>query len=214
MGRAWVLLVVTALLVTIGASPPHVEFNSSPDYMKVSTSVASLAASFVLIAFMALFPQKTGTAAHAEPVKIWERAIAFHIDYAVALLAVLPVVKVPMLLAEAVATGALQWSFERNFLRPIDYASILLEGLLGLAFVFGYFYVHSVAGRRSIGQYLLGFRVEGVPGADERPAFGLNVLLACIGLSAWPVSIYYAAKRRDKAFWWNLCTRTRLVRVI
>lgn len=217
MSRTLVFCALVAILVALLATAPHQGFSSTcvndQCFMSASTSLMGLVASGIMVAVGVLYPQKMGTPMHIEPIKIWERFAAFFIDFLAVLAATTPIATLPILLAEADATGSFQWSFERDFSRLSDGALAILGVLSMFAALFAYFYIHSAISRQTIGQYLLGFRVEGVPGTGKKPAFGLNVLLGYIGLCAWPVSVYLAAKRQDKAFWWNLRSRTRLVRV-
>lgn len=218
MSRTLVFCALVAILVALFATAPHQGFNSTcvndQCFMSASTSLMGLVSSGVLVAFVVLYPQETGTPLHIDPIKIGERFAAFFIDFLVVLAATSPIATLPILLAEAEATGNFQWSFERDFSRPTD-GALTFPGVLSMfAALFAYFYIHPAIGRQTVGQYLLGFRVEGVPGTGKKPAFGLNVLFGYIGLCAWPVSVYLAAKRRDKAFWWNLRSRTRLVRIV
>lgn len=218
MSRTWVFCALVAIFVAMFSTAPHQGFNSTcindQCYMSASASLPALIASVVLVAFVTFYPQEVGTPMHVEPIKIWEGFAAFFIDFLVVLSATSPIATLPILLAEADATGSFQWSFERDFSRPTD-ASLAFPGVLAMfAVLFAYFYIHPAIGRQTVGQFLLGFRVEGVPGVGKRPAFALNVLLGYIGLCAWPISLYLAANRRDKAFWWNLRTRTRVVRVV
>lgn len=214
--RKLVFCALVAILVALFAAVPHQGFSfacsSNQCSMSASTSMMGLVAPGILIAFIVFHPQETGTPKHVEPIKIWERFTAFLIDLLVVFSVSVPIATLPILLAEAGATGNFQWSFERDFSRPTD-AALAFPGVLWMfVALVGYFYIHPVIGRQTIGQYLLGFRVEAVPGAGKKPSFGLNILLGYIGLCVWPVSLYLAAKRQDKTCWWNLRTRTRLVR--
>lgn len=218
MRRTLVFCALVAILVAEFATAPQHGFNSTcindRCYMSASTSFLALVASAVFAAFVIFYPQEAGTPIHVEPIKIWEGFAAFFIDFLVVLSATSPIATLPILLAEADATGIFQWRFERDFSRPTD-AALAVPGVLsGFAVFFAYFYIHPAIGRQTVGQYLLGFRVEGVPGSDNKPDFALNVLLGYIGLCVWPVSVYLAANRQDKAYWWNLRTRTRVVRVV
>lgn len=218
MSRTWVFCVLAAMLVAVFSISPHQGLNSTcindHCYVSASASLLALIASPIMTAFVIFYPQEATTGVRVEPVKIWERFVAFVIDFLVVVSTASPIAALPILLAEARATGHFQWSFERDFLRPSDLALVFPAVLSMFVALFAYFYIHPVIGRQTVGQYLLGLRVEGVPGTGRKPAFALNVLLGYIGLCAWPISVYLAAKRQDKAFWWNLRTRTRVIRVV
>jgi len=144
-------------------------------------------------------------------VRIWERFAAFCIDYLIVFVISLTFSILPALLIESMTTGSFQWSFYRDFLRPTDWLFVPAF-LMIVAILFAYFYIHPVIGWGTIGQRIFGYRLEAVAGSAKHP-FGYNIFLAFVGLCAWPISLYLAAKREDKAFWWNLRTGIRAVRV-
>lgn len=199
------------------ATGPKQGFNSTcindHCYVSAAASPLALVMSIVLMAFAAFYRQAPQTSAYGPPVSIVEGFSAFFIDFFVVMAAIVPISTLPLLFAEANATGNFRWAFERDFARPTDAVMALPSALTIFAFLYAYFYVHPVIGRQTVGQYIMGFRVEGVPGIGKKPAFGLNVLLGYIGLCLWPVSVYLALNRKDKAFWWNLRTGTQIVRV-
>ena len=218
MSRTWVFWVLVAIVVAMFATGPRQGFNSTcindHCYMSASTSPQALVVSIFLTAFVVFYPQAPQTSAYGQPVSIVEGFSAFFIDFFIGLAAIAPIATLPILLAEADATGNFRWAFEREFARPSD-AALALPGVLAIfGFLYAYFYIHPVIGRQTVGQYVMGFRVEAIPGVGKKPAFGLNVFLGYIGLAMWPVSIYLALSRQDKAFWWNLRTRTQVVRVV
>lgn len=218
MNRTLVGCALVAILVMSLASGPQQGINSScinaQCSVHASTSLIGLLASAAMMIFVVWYPQKAGTPASFPPVTISERFAAFFVDFLTVLLAVTPMATLPLLLSEADATGSFRFSFERDFSRPADATFAFLGSVFVFMGLFAYFYIHAVTGRQTVGQYLLGYRVVGFPGSSDKPAFGLNVLLGFFGLCAWPVSVYFAAKRQDKAFWWNLRTRTQLVRLV
>ncbi|MES1156859.1 MAG: RDD family protein [Alphaproteobacteria bacterium] len=217
MRRIWVFAALAAILIVNFGASPHEGFNSTcvndQCYMSASSSLVSLIASAILAVFTVFYPQKAGESERTEPVKIKERFAAFLIDFFIVISAGGPVATLPILLTEAKAVGRFQWSFERDFSRPTDYVLAVPGVFFMFGLLFVYFYVHLLIGRQTVGQYLLGYRVEGAPSVEgKKPAWGLSVLLGYVGLCVWPISVYLAAKREDKAFWWNLQTDTRLVR--
>lgn len=218
MSRTWVFWALVAIVVAMFATGPRQGFNSScindQCYMSASTSALALAMSMVLTAFAIFYPQAPQTSVYGPPVSIVERFSAFFIDFFVVMAAIVPTATLPVLFAEANATGIFRWAFERDFARPTDAALAFPSVLTIIALLYAYFYIHPVIGRQTVGQYIMGFRVEGVPGIGKKPAVGLSVLLGYIGLCVWPVSVYLALNRKDKAFWWNLRTGTQVVRVV
>lgn len=213
MGRLWVFAVLVALLVAQFATSSQHGFQANcvndHCYVVAATSQVGLIASAVLAAFLILYPQLRPEVEHTEPVKLWKRGVAFYIDFFVALSIAAPIATLPLLLEEGKITGTFQWHFERDFARPTD-AALAIPAILGMFVVlFLYFYLHLQLKRQTIGQYLMGFRVEPEPGTDAN-AFNV-VLLSWIGMCMWPFALYGAAKHPQKLFWWNEQTHTRVV---
>ena len=214
MSRIWVFLVSLCIVSLAFLGNPQTVLISGPG-VEASTSKPAIVASLCLWAFLPFYPQRPGRPYLAnDPVKMWERATAFHVDFAVSFIALLPVLVLPALWGEAWATGEFQWAIQRDYFRTSDIVLVHIHILALFVLNFGYFYAHAVLGRRTLGQYLLGYRLEGLPDDDRPPAYALNTLLGFVGLMVWPVSLGLAAGREDKAGWWNLRSRTRLVRVV
>lgn len=213
MSRIWVFLVSLCIVSLAFLGDPQTVLISGPG-VEASTSKPAIVASLCLWAFLPFYPQRPGRPDLAyRPITMWERAVAFNVDFAVYFIGMLPVSILPALWIEAQATGEFQWAVQRDYFRPSDVLVNILT-LADFALILGYFYAHAVLGRRTLGQYLLGYRLEGLPDDDRPPAYALNTLLGFVGLMVWPVSLGLAAGRKDKAGWWNLRSRTRLVRVV
>lgn len=217
MSRIWVFLVTVGIvsLAFLGGRQIVLttECVNSVCQLTASTSKPAIVAALCLWAFLPFYPHRPGRPHIFYPVTMWERAAAFFVDFTVCFIGTAPVLVLPALWAEAQATGEFRWGFQRDYARISDIVLVELPVLAALALVFGYFYAHSVLGRRTLGQYLLGYRLEGLPEADQPPAYALNILLGFVGAAVWPFSLALAAGRKDKAAWWNLRSRTRLVRV-
>jgi hypothetical protein len=217
MKRAFVLAWILAILAVQFAGSRNAGFSNEcvDDQCVVgaSSSALGLAASLGLIAFVALYRQQAVKTAYSQPVKISERLAAFLIDFFVAVCAVGAIFTLPILFVEAQTTGRFQWHFQRNFGRPLDPLVELLPIFAMQICVIGYFYGHAKLGRATVGQYLMELRLESSAGDATKPPVGANTFLALIGLCMWPISLILAVRRGDKAFWWNLATRTRVVHV-
>lgn len=216
MGKLLVATVVAALLALefTGAPQQGVSNTCVHDVcaMRASTSMLSIIGGLALLAFVWAYPQRSGGPDNAKPVTILQRLGAFYVDFLVVVASVGPLVTLPALLVEAHHTGSFQWGFERTFLRDTDLIATLPSVAFMFLALFSYFYGHAVMRRQTVGQYLLGYRVEGTNDTGA-PSFAVNVILSFIGLCMWPVSTFMAQRRTDKAFWWNLATHTRAVRV-
>jgi hypothetical protein len=117
----------------------------------------------------------------------------------------------PLLIAEGHFTREFHWAFERRFTRPTDGVFLLPGAFSGFLLLLVYFYWHPRAGRQTVGQYVLSYRVLAAEAA--KPKYGLRALLAFIGLCIWPVSLVLALLTPGKVFWWDKATNSRVVRV-
>ena len=216
MSRLWVLLLLIAVLVAQFATSSQHGFQANcvndQCYVVAATSQVGLIASIVLALFLILYPQLRPQVEHTEPVKLWKRGLALYVDFFVALSIAAPAATLPLLIEEGRVTGAFQWHFERDFARPTD-AALAVPAILGMFVVlFLYFYIHLGLRRQTIGQYLMGFRIEPEPDT-EMNALSV-VLLSWIGMCMWPFALYGAAKHPEKLFWWNVQTKTRVIEAV
>jgi hypothetical protein len=124
-----------------------------------------------------------------------------------------PVGALPILVAEAKYSGTFEWNFTRHYARPTDAILILPSAVATFLALFVYLYLHARSHRPTIGQFVSGYRVTATPGS-EPPNYALRVVLSFIGLCAWSVSLVPALRRPDKAFWWDVVTRTKVARVV
>jgi len=155
MSRPWVFIVFATLMVVMfSTQSSHGSTTTCVNdscYMGASTSFAGVIGSALLAMFVGNYPQQAGVAIADEPVRLWERGVAFFIDFWAVLAAMSPLTTIPLLLAEAHATGAFRWAFERDFARPTDFA-LAMPGVFGsFAVLFGYFYIHPKIGRATLG---------------------------------------------------------------
>lgn len=171
-----------------------------------------VASGSALAAFLFVFPQSPGEPYRAEPVGVLARAIATLIDFVLLIAALAPVAAIPVLVLEGLSTDAFRWSYERE--------GVLADGLIRgplivsvFAAMFWYFSRYPAKGRQTVGQYLMGYRMESPPGAERPAAFGAAALYGAFGMSLWPFTLAMAMRRPDKLFWWNERTRTRPVYV-
>ncbi len=213
MSRVWVftILLLTYTIVLVVDPQQHLIATSvNGQYsLSVSTSAFSVGATLALSLFVVSYPQKPGKPLYKWNVRTIERFAAFQVDVFLVAFISMHIISVQLLIGEATETGVFSWSFSRENNRHTDALSTL--ALFPILFI--YLYAHPINGRQTVGQYLVGFKVESLPGADRKPAYGLNILYSLIGICIWPVSLYLAAGRHDKSYWWNLKTGTRLVRL-
>lgn len=124
-----------------------------------------------------------------EPVRLWRRLTAFLID----LLALFMVLN-PLLSALNIFGGV----------------------LFGAVLVFSYFWLHGRFGRATLGQYVMGYRVAPIEGANGEPEFAHRTLASFIATCLWPVTIISASQ--DDAipgiYHWDRESKTKAVRVM
>ncbi len=177
-----------------------------------SLSPISLLVAIALTLFVLRYRQRTSLADESKVVGIWRRFGAFFLDFVIVLMVASSLGAVPLLTAEAYFTGSFQWAFEREFARATDFILVLPAALGALLLLFFYFYQHPRVDRQTVGQYVFGYRVMAAEGADN-PQYGARVLLSFIGLCMWPISVAFALRTKNRAFWWDAGTYSRTVRV-
>ena len=178
-----------------------------------SSSLLSIVMSLGLLFFLYFYPQQENSNDSSEIVGVWRRLGAFYLDFMVALIGVTPLLALPLLIQESSYTGQFEWAFERDISRSSDNYYILTGVGLVFWFLFYYFYKHPKSGRQTVGQYVLGYKVISGGKKLTDPEFGIRVIYSCIGLCTWPISLYFALKNSDKAFWWDGATNTKVIRV-
>ncbi len=219
MSRLAVLGVFAVLALLIAGTSPDWNVGLSgclagPCEVGGGASGVSFVSALLLIGFLWRYPQKTGHSAPHPPVGIVERSAAIVVDFFVVVFAVSPLLALPSLVAEWVVTGEFKWRFSRDAPLGRDVALEMASAFAMQASLFFYLLLHAQAGRETVGQYIVGFRLEADPASDRPPSYITHFLLAAWGLGLWPIAVYMALKRDDRAFWWHKWARTRVVRVV
>ena len=178
-------------------------------FVEVSQSPTALPAG-IMIALAALFwPRKSSQNNSTRPVLILRRLGAFVLDFAIVFAALIPFLGLTMLYLEAQATGEFVWSFSRGFSRPSDW-QIMVPGILLIqASVVAYFYLHNILNRQTAGKYILGYVLIGADG--KQPNYVIATTLSVMGMCLWPISLYLAARRANKMFWWDNASNTKAI---
>lgn len=178
-----------------------------------SSSIWSVILSLCLLCFLIFYPQQKSIRDEEKTVGVWRRFGAFYLDFMVVIIGVTPLLAIPLLWMESTYIGQFQWAFEREYSRELD--AYLVLPSIGVAFfvLFYYFYKHPKAGRQTLGQYILGYKVVADTSELQDAEFGKRVIYSYIGLCTAPISVYFALKKTDKSFWWDSATNTRAIRV-
>lgn len=206
----YVLLAGLVLLFFLsGGSTSNSSCVNGRCFVEVSQSPTALPAG-IMIALAALFwPRKSSQNTIRRPVLILRRLGAFVLDFAIVLAALSPFLGLTMLYLEAQATGEFAWSFTRGFSRPSDWQVMVPGILLIQASVVAYFYLHNVLNRQTAGKLIFGYAL--VSDDDKRPSYVAATVLSVIGMCIWPISLYLAARRADKMFWWDKTSNTKTI---
>lgn len=218
MSRLAALLVLAGSLFLVGALS-GMELQDSVDcydascHVLVSSSLPGVLLGPVVLFFLLRYPRQQGGVDSSRVVGVWRRFGAFCLDCYALPMTVAPLLTLPHLLAEARYTGAFHWSFERDFARPDDWLYAMLAAVAASTALVWYFYRHGRAGRPTLGQYIMGYRIVADPASGRPPEWGVRVLFAIIGICSWPVALFFALRKPNKAFWWDAETGTAAVRV-
>ena len=211
------LLVIAAFALTSWASGGNIgassECQNAECVVSASSSILSVSLGLAFALLLAIYRQRQDPYDSGNTVGVWRRFGAFLLDLVVVLMIMAPVGAIPILVAEAKYSGTFEWAFTRHYSRPTDAVLILPSALATFLALFVYLYLHARSHRPTIGQFVSGYRVTANPGSGP-PKYALRVVLSFIGLCAWPVSLVPALRRRDKAFWWDVVTRTKAARVV
>lgn len=207
--RYLLLAGLVLLLFLSGGSTSNSSCVNGSCWVEVSQSPTALPAG-VLIALAALFwPRIRPQENNKRPVLILRRLGAFFLDFMIVLAALSPFLVLAMLFLEAEATGEFVWSFKRSFSRSSDW-QIMVPGILLMQLsLVAYFYVHNALNRQTAGKFILGYTLVGKD--DKRPSYAAATALSVIGMCMWPISLYLAARRTDKVFWWDNASNTKTI---
>ena len=206
MERKWVgaILLACWIVSTISSSSASgwgLYCDLSQCIVSAGASPLAMMVSFVLAGFMLGYSQKPATIIIAgPPVSVIRQVAALFVDTGVVALIAFPVCSLLMPVVEALQTGTFAWTFQRSFLRISDFA-ILAPLLISLAAMVGYFHWHIARGKRTVGEYLLGYMT--IPVAEKYPDAWRHAWRVMGGLFLWPFAAFAAAHRTDKTMWWN-----------
>ncbi|WP_143435534.1 RDD family protein [Henriciella aquimarina] len=158
--------------------------------------------------FALRFPQREGRPTYG-PVRLWKRFLAFFIDFFVSVAIFTSPLVLFELGLEASWTGHFSWQVERDFSRPTDWVHALLTFLM-LGGVFSYFWLLPKVGRATIGQYIMGYRVEPSPVRSGASQYAHRTFAAFVALCVWPLTLALAAgQTKPGEYWWDRVSRTR-----
>jgi uncharacterized RDD family membrane protein YckC len=205
MKRSWVLAAVLIAFVVqsvFGVSNVLSDqcINGSCVILARTSPVGLLSAAALLALTVFLHPIPAAPVA-GQTVRLRRRVGAFFIDIFAAMMIVIPLAALLMLLYAAAMSKAFAWAVQVS---PPDWwdhviAVVLVIG--AFAGLIAYYQLPLRRGRQTLGQYVLGYRLE--PSEDGKPHYAKLRILSVVGVCFWPISLAMALSRPDREFWWN-----------
>ena len=170
-------------------------------------------AALVIVLYILLLRSKPGEQGESLP-GVLRRFVAFWLDFALGMMAVVPILGILPAMTEWKRTGIFVWNFER--MTPAS-GDVLLVGtlvlvlLVGLVFFYAWPPMHLLP---TPGSCIMGYRIV----ADEDRTLAarswfLRVLLGFIAACGWPVAPFAGRDKRKGKFWLDKVFRTRAVKL-
>lgn len=199
------LIIVIFFYGTASFSGGHVGISSqcvnNNCVVSASTSLYSIILSLGFILFAMKFPRAKRVDTKIR-VGVWRRFGAFFLDFLTILLALTPILTLPIIYAEYTHTGSFNWSFQRNFSRDSDILLILPSGLILFAGLIYYFYKFTLLSKPTLGQYVLGYRVVAEDGDMNKEKARARIISSILGMCFWPISVIHGLIKK-RVFWWD-----------
>lgn len=187
---------LVSLLVVAGLIPDPV-----PDAPSGGPPEFALGALFAVIAF--LLPRAKPQIDLGRPVRIWRRGMALFIDWQVAGFSVAAVFGLSrlVLLSAGVPTVVNDPLF-----------TAVSISIAASAF-FCYFWLHPKFGRATLGQYIMGYRIEHDPDPNIPPHHFLRTVFATFAACSWHLWGWFVKYEdtQQGRYWWDKLGQTRAV---
>lgn len=151
----------------------------------------------------------------AQPLPgVFRRFVAFWIDFALAMIAVGPILGIVPMLVEWKRTGIFRWSFERTSYAPGDALLVTAALMVGCAALVLYYALPLVYSKPSPGTCITGYQVvaEEGPNLTLRTAL-LRTLLGFVAVCGAYVAPFVARDRENGKFWLDKVFGTRALRL-
>jgi RDD family len=175
-----------------------------PDASSGGPPEFALGTLFAIIAF--LLPRAKPLAGLDRPVRIWRRATAAIIDWYVAGFSIIAAFG----LALMALTHA--WPEAAGNLPSHPLLRAALVTIVGSAF-FSYFWLHPKFGRATLGQYIMGYRIESDPDPDVPPHHFMRTLVALFAAGSWHLWGWFVKYEdtQQGRYWWDRIGQTHAV---
>jgi hypothetical protein len=217
----WVFLAALApraILGFVGGVPAElgesVEISNDKYRFAGGTDPWALAyATFVIVLYVLLLRSKPGE--QGEPLLgVLRRFVAFWLDFALGMMAIVPILGILPAMAEWKRTGLFAWNFERMTPAPGDGLLAGIGVLLGFVCLVFFYAWPLMRLLPTPGSCIMGYRIV----ADEDGILTvrlwlLRVLLGFIATCAWPVAPFIRRDKRKGKFWLDKVFKTRAVKL-
>jgi hypothetical protein len=217
----WAFIAVIAPLAILGfmgGAPMElgatVEFSDDKYRFAGGTDPWALAyAAFVIVFYVLFLRSEPGE--QGEPLPgVLRRIVAFWLDFALGMIAIVPIIGILPAMTEWKRTGTFVWNFEPSTPVPGDG---LLVGIGVLLVFVGLVYFYAWPLMRLLptpGSCIMGYRIV----VDENGKLTtrsclLRVLLGFIAACAWPIAPFIGRNKRKGKIWLDKVFKTRAVKL-
>lgn len=210
---AFVLIAVPVaivLLMELGLLPPgHIDPVTGQTV--APESVQALIG--ILLAVVALvLPRAKPVQGLDRPVRIWRRGVAFWVDMITGSVIVGTILGLMGQVLTLIIPRTAQFSFyETDGQLVVEY--LVAANLLVLAALASFFWLHAKLGRPTIGQYIMGYRIENDPDPDNPPRRLLGMFAGLLAGSSWHIWGWFVKYEDTQKgnYWWDRIGRTHAV---
>ncbi|MGB0066273.1 MAG: RDD family protein [Terracidiphilus sp.] len=217
----WVFLAALtpiAILGFVGGEPTHLgaSIEISDDGYRFAGGTdpwALVYAALVILLYICLLRSEPGE--QGEPMPgVLRRFVAFWIDFALGMIAIIPIIGLLPATMEWKRTGVFVWNFERTIPAPGDgllAGTGALLGFAGLVFFYAWPLMRLLP---TPGSCIMGYRIVGDEGSAVTVRSRLlRVLLGFIATSAWPIAPFISRDKRRGKFWLDKVFKTQAVKL-
>lgn len=175
-----------------------------PDAASGGPPEFALGVLFAIIAFV--LPRAKPLAGLDRPVRIWRRSTAAFIDWYIAGFSI----------AAAFGLGGIAiFYIWPGAARDLPKQPLIIAALItvGVSAFFAYFWLHPKFGRATLGQYIMGYRIDNDPNPDVPPHHFMRTVAATFSACSWHLWIWFVNDRMTTpgVYWWDRIGQTRAV---
>lgn len=177
--------------------------------LSLKSDLQSILMGFSVIVFLIAFKARLPNRLDDRLVRIWRRFLACFVDYFICLSVVFTILACVIIAWNAFQTGSVEWQIE--LAASVETALLtILQALLSVMAVFGYFTWHKKRRLPTVGQYICGFMIVR---DDNRPRryWWYGTLIAFVAMCSVHLWVWFKSLRepKDGAYWWDRDAGTR-----